>query len=62
MFFFELKKDNKKKCVLKSYTMDCYFRQEWKDSRLAFDGPFAQISLSMKMLELIWKPGENKLL
>lgn len=30
---------------------------EWKDDRLAFDAPFQQISLSMKMLELIWKPG-----
>ncbi len=40
----------------KTYTMDCYFRQEWKDDRLAFDEPFTQISLSMKMLELIWKP------
>lgn len=41
----------------KSYTMDCYFRQEWRDERLAFTAPFSEISLSMKMLELIWKPG-----
>jgi hypothetical protein len=39
-----------------TYTMDCYFRQEWKDPRLAFEASFSQISLSMKMLELIWKP------
>jgi hypothetical protein len=33
---------------------------EWKDERLAFDAPFEEISLSMKMLELIWKPGKIK--
>jgi len=36
--------------------MDCYFRQEWKDPRLTFNDSYSQIILSMKMLELIWKP------
>lgn len=43
--------------------MDCYFRQKWKDERLRF-GRFATqsskdvatISLSIKMLDKIWKP------
>lgn len=30
--------------------------EEWKDPRLSFDADFNQIILSMKMLELIWKP------
>lgn len=41
--------------------MDCYFRQNWKDSRLAYDpqayeGKPKNLALSVSMLEKIWKP------
>jgi gamma-aminobutyric acid receptor subunit alpha len=36
--------------------MDCYFRQYWRDTRLSFLGPIRSLSLSIKMLELIWRP------
>ena len=36
--------------------MDCYFRQSWQDRRLRFNGPRETLSLSIKMLEGIWKP------
>lgn len=39
--------------------MKKYEYKEWKDHRLAFDAPISEISLSMKMLDLIWKPGYN---
>ncbi|XP_019893131.1 gamma-aminobutyric acid receptor subunit alpha-2 [Musca domestica] len=38
------------------YSMDCYFRQYWKDKRLSFQGPIKSLSLSIKMLERIWRP------
>ncbi|XP_055304558.1 gamma-aminobutyric acid receptor subunit alpha-1 isoform X2 [Sitodiplosis mosellana] len=38
------------------YSMDCYFRQYWRDSRLKFEGPMKTLSLSIKMLDKIWKP------
>ncbi|KAF7993296.1 hypothetical protein HCN44_006356 [Aphidius gifuensis] len=38
------------------YSMDCYFRQYWRDSRLSFVGPIKSLSLSIKMLERIWRP------
>ncbi|EZA47794.1 Gamma-aminobutyric acid receptor subunit alpha-4 [Ooceraea biroi] len=38
------------------YSMDCYFRQSWRDSRLSFLGPIKSLSLSIKMLERIWRP------
>ncbi|XP_069679067.1 gamma-aminobutyric acid receptor subunit alpha-6-like isoform X2 [Periplaneta americana] len=38
------------------YSMDCYFRQYWRDSRLSFLGPIKNLSLSIKMLERIWRP------
>ncbi|XP_058789517.1 gamma-aminobutyric acid receptor alpha-like isoform X1 [Phymastichus coffea] len=38
------------------YSMDCYFRQYWRDSRLSFLGPIKSLSLSIKMLERIWRP------
>ncbi|CAG9854553.1 unnamed protein product [Phyllotreta striolata] len=40
-----------------TYSMDCYFRQSWKDKRLSF---FANsnytLALSISMLAKIWKP------
>ncbi|KAE8750541.1 hypothetical protein FOCC_FOCC002835 [Frankliniella occidentalis] len=38
------------------YSMDCYFRQYWRDARLSFKGPIKSLSLSIKMLERIWRP------
>ncbi|XP_025833300.1 gamma-aminobutyric acid receptor subunit alpha-6 [Agrilus planipennis] len=38
------------------YSMDCYFRQYWRDERLSFMGPIKSLSLSIKMLERIWRP------
>lgn len=38
------------------FSMDCYFRQYWRDDRLRFRGPIKSLSLSIKMLERIWKP------
>ncbi|XP_018306433.1 gamma-aminobutyric acid receptor alpha-like [Mycetomoellerius zeteki] len=38
------------------YSMDCYFRQYWRDSRLSFLGPIKSLSLSIKMVERIWRP------
>ncbi|KAK9870325.1 hypothetical protein WA026_006411 [Henosepilachna vigintioctopunctata] len=38
------------------YSMDCYFRQYWRDQRLSFHGPIKSLSLSIKMLERIWRP------
>src|SRR2546425_56623 len=40
------------------FSMDCYFRQNWKDVRLSFQ-PYRNISElrpSIKMLDEIWKP------
>lgn len=31
------------------YSMDCYFRQYWRDRRLSFKGPFKSLSLSIKV-------------
>ena len=49
---------------LQNYSMDCYFRQYWRDERLGFTGlkknhnklSIDQLSLNVKMLEKIWKP------
>ncbi|KAH8273308.1 hypothetical protein KR018_010570 [Drosophila ironensis] len=38
------------------YSMDCYFRQYWRDKRLSFSGPIKSLSLSIKMLDKIWRP------
>ncbi|CAO1385358.1 unnamed protein product [Diamesa hyperborea] len=38
------------------YSMDCYFRQYWRDKRLSFKSPIKSLSLSIKMLERIWRP------
>lgn len=32
------------------------FVQSWQDRRLSFNGPIETLSLSIKMLEGIWKP------
>ncbi|XP_064483347.1 gamma-aminobutyric acid receptor alpha-like [Ornithodoros turicata] len=36
--------------------MDCYFRQSWIDRRLAFRGSMSSMTLSISMLEKIWRP------
>lgn len=41
--------------------MDCYFRQTWHDTRLAYDsdayiGNPKTLALSISMLDKIWKP------
>ena len=41
-----------------SYSMDCYFRQSWVDSRLSFSGQ-KTLALSIEMLTKIWKPGRQ---
>ncbi|KAL5013033.1 hypothetical protein ScPMuIL_011584, partial [Solemya velum] len=43
-------------CFPMYYSMDCYFRQRWKDNRLAFNVSLANVSLNIKMLERIWSP------
>uniref|UniRef100_A0A1I7XF96 Neur_chan_LBD domain-containing protein n=1 Tax=Heterorhabditis bacteriophora TaxID=37862 RepID=A0A1I7XF96_HETBA len=40
-----------------TYSFNCYFRQTWTDPRLKFNGSTnQQLSLSMAMLDKIWKP------
>ncbi|KAK5964700.1 hypothetical protein GCK32_018807, partial [Trichostrongylus colubriformis] len=40
-----------------TYSFNCYFRQTWTDSRLKFNTTDNQsLSLSMAMLDKIWKP------
>ena len=51
------------KILLQNYSMDCYFRQYWKDERLKFPpldlsahtSQIDQLSLNVAMLEMIWK-------
>ncbi|CAK9299804.1 unnamed protein product [Gordionus sp. m RMFG-2023] len=38
------------------FTMSMYFRQTWRDERLAYDGPVKILPVSIKILEQIWKP------
>lgn len=40
------------------FSMDCYFRQQWTDARLAFEpkNNITELRPSIKMLEMIWKP------
>uniref|UniRef100_A0A1I8I9C2 Neur_chan_LBD domain-containing protein n=2 Tax=Macrostomum lignano TaxID=282301 RepID=A0A1I8I9C2_9PLAT len=40
------------------YSFDCYFRQEWTDTRLTFPAHdnFTHLQLNEKMLREIWKP------
>ena len=48
------------------YSMDCYFRQYWRDKRLSFKGlknnannlVINQLSLNVAILEKIWKSGK----
>ena len=35
--------------TFKDYSMDCYFRQYWRDSRLSFKSPIKSLSLSIKV-------------
>lgn len=35
--------------LLKDYSMDCYFRQYWRDKRLSFSSPIKKLSLSIKV-------------
>jgi gamma-aminobutyric acid receptor subunit alpha len=35
--------------------MDCYFRQQWTDSRLRFEGN-ETLRVSVNILERLWKP------
>ena len=50
------------------FSLDCYFRQYWRDSRLSFKGlkknannlVINQLSLDVAMLEKIWKPGGRR--
>ncbi|KAI3388292.1 hypothetical protein SNEBB_003982 [Seison nebaliae] len=39
-----------------TFKMDCYMRQTWTDPRLAFDGPEDELSVSIRLLEQIWRP------
>ncbi|XP_013411588.1 gamma-aminobutyric acid receptor subunit alpha-2 [Lingula anatina] len=39
-----------------AYSMDCYFRQQWYDKRLTFEGEMEKLSLSIHVLKKIWKP------
>lgn len=41
------------------YSFECYFRQRWKDKRLAFnesDAP-SELTISVKTIDKLWKPG-----
>ncbi len=40
------------------FSMDCYFRQQWTDTRLAFEptNNISELRPSIKMLDKIWKP------
>ncbi|CAH04701.1 Ligand-Gated ion Channel [Caenorhabditis elegans] len=45
--------------LFNTYSFNCYFRQKWTDDRLHFNNSgigFRQLSLSMAMLDKIWKP------
>src|SRR6218665_1894434 len=43
---------------LQMFSMDCYFRQNWRDTRLTFVpyGNISELRPSIKMLDEIWKP------
>nr|XP_045619511.1 gamma-aminobutyric acid receptor alpha-like isoform X1 [Procambarus clarkii] len=39
-----------------TYSMDCYFRQSWVDERLAFSDLEEAFTLSVSVLDKLWKP------
>ena len=43
---------------LQRFSMDCYFRQKWNDTRLTFNatGNITVLRPSIKMLDQLWKP------
>ena len=43
--------------VKQIFSLDCYFRQTWKDERLKFNtSDLTELALDWKMLYKIWKP------
>lgn len=44
---------------MQDFTVDFYFRQMWKDPRLAFSGPetVKTLSVGSDFLKQIWVPG-----
>lgn len=44
------------------YSMDCYFRQYWRDKRLSFKSPIKELSLSIKVSEELLQAAVLKLL
>ena len=39
-----------------TYSLDCYLRQTWVDTRLAFKGDQKSLALGIDLLSKIWKP------
>lgn len=49
LFSLKLKDNRSKWSTLQDYSMDCYFRQYWRDKRLSFKSPIKSLSLSIKV-------------
>ncbi len=46
-------------CCLQTFSLDCYFRQSWRDERLSFNATglsVKELSLDWKILTEVWKP------